>query len=171
MNQPTLRPSDIVVAYQLALTPREKFVQLANATGISAGECHNAVRRLRFSGLIIPDERRPVKELLQRFLTQGVPFAFPPVLGPGVPGVPTAHSSPVFRGIIESPDVFVWPDADGTARGQSLIPLFPGAPALAARNTPLYELLTIVDAVRVGTTRTRKLAAEMLIERLSQSDV
>jgi hypothetical protein len=73
---------------------------------------------------------------------------------------------PAFRGIVESADVLVWPHADGTARGQSLVPLFPGAPKLATRNRPLYELLTIFDAVRAGSTRVRKIAADMLAERL-----
>ena len=50
-----------------------------------------------------------------------------------------------------------------------MIPLFPGAPELPGRNQPLYELLTIIDALRVGTTRVRKVAAELLAERLSVS--
>jgi hypothetical protein len=50
-----------------------------------------------------------------------------------------------------------------------LIPLFPGAPELPGRNQPLYELLTIIDALRVGTTRVGRVAAELLAERLSGS--
>jgi hypothetical protein len=170
-KQPTLRPSDLVVACQLALTPAAQFIDLSKSTGLSAGECHNAVRRLRLARLLLADERRPSADILQQFLVQGAPFAFPPVLGASTVGIPTAHSSPAFRALVESTDGFVWPHADGSARGQSLVPLFPAAPSLPGRNQPLYELLTIIDALRVGTTRIRKLAAELLAERLSRASV
>ena len=166
-KQPTLRPSDVVIACQLAITPSAQFTQLAESTGLSAGECHNAVRRLRLARLLMVDERRPPNAVLHQFLVQGAPFAFPPIVGAASLGVPTAHSSPAFRGILETTDGFVWPHADGVARGQSLVPLYPGATALPDRNQALYELLTIVDALRVGTTRVRKNAGELLAERLS----
>jgi hypothetical protein len=136
---------------------------------MSAGECHNAVRRLRLAGLLLLDERRPSAELLKRFIVHGVPFAFPPVVGANTIGIPTAHSSPAFRGIVESSEGFVWPDADGSARARSLLPLFSGAAALAAQNRPLYDVLAIIDALRVGTTRVRKIASELLDEHLPSS--
>ncbi len=168
-KQPTLRPSDLVVACQLAITPAAQFLELANSTGISAGECHNAVRRLRFARLVLAGERRPATELLHLFLVEGAPFAFPPVPGPRAIGTATAHSAPAFQALVESSDGFVWADASGASRGQSLVPLYPGAPALPARNESLYELLAIVDALRVGSTRVRKIAAELLRERLTAS--
>jgi hypothetical protein len=169
LKQTTLRPSDIVVALQLTIYSSAQFKELAESTGISAGECHNAVRRLRLSQLVQAGERAPSRDALHQFLVHGVSFAFPAMVGPGTIGISTAHSSPAFRGIVESPDHFVWPNADGEVRGQSLVPLFPGAPALPGRNQRLYELLTIVDALRVGTTRVRKIAAELLAGRLAES--
>jgi hypothetical protein len=166
-SQPALRPSDIVVACELALFPLALFTALSSATGISTGECHNAVRRLRLAGLVLPDERRPAVDPLCDFLAHGVPFAFPPVLGAVTRGVPTAHSAPAFRSIVESTEGPVWAHADGAAHGVSLIPLFPGAPALAGRNDPLYELLAMIDAVRVSPTRVRKIALDLLAARLS----
>lgn len=116
--------------------------------------------------MVWADERRASHEILAQFLVHGAPFAFPAVVGSDIVGVPTAHSSPSFLGIIESSDAFVWPMADGSSRGQSIIPLYPGAVLLPGRNQPLYELLAIVDALRVGTTRVRKIAAELLAARL-----
>ena len=89
------------------------------------------------------------------------------MLGPSVRGVPTAHASPAFRGIVESPDVVAWPHVDGTVRGESLVPLYPAAPTLPALNPPLYELLSIVDALRIGSTRLRKVAADLLAAQLA----
>jgi hypothetical protein len=167
LKQPTLRPSDLVVACQLTITPRAHFADIAEATGISAGECHNAVRRLRLARLLLIDERRPATESLHEFMVHGAPFAFPPILGPEIRGVPTGHAAPPFDGIVESSELLVWADADGSVRGQSLVPLFPGAPALPGRNQQLYDLLAIADALRVGTTRVRKIAAELLATRLA----
>ena len=169
IKQPTLRPSDLVVACQLAITPEAQFSRLAESTGLSAGECHNAVRRLRLAHLLLATERRPPTEVLHAFLVQGAPFAFPAVLGTQTIGVATAHSSPAFLDVVGTNQTIVWPHADGSTRGQSLIPLFPGAPALSIRNPALYELLTIVDALRAGTTRVRKVAAELMAVRLSGS--
>lgn len=169
-KQITLRPSDLVVALQLAITPRVHFKAIADSASISAGECHNAVRRLGLASIILTEERRPSTDALHEFVVRGAPYAFPPILGASLPGVPTAHSSPAFAGIVESSDGFVWPFAEGPARGQSLLPLYPHAPDLPQRNQPLYELLAIADALRVGTTRTRKIAADLLHARLTETN-
>ena len=166
-KQITLRPSDVVVACQLTITPEAQFIQLAQSTGLSAGECHNAVRRLRQARIVLSDNRRPSADVLSTFLVNGVPFAFPPIVGAETIGMPTAHSAPPFAAMVETVDRFVWPDSGGAMRGQSLVPLFPGAPALAGMNTPLYELLAIVDALRVGTTRVRHVAADLIVERVA----
>lgn len=136
-------------------------------TRISAGECHNAVRRMRLAHLILADQRRPATDVLRQFLIEGAPFAFPPVIGRETVGVETAYSAAAFREIIGSSSGFVWPSAEGVGRGQSLTPLYPGAPWLATNNQALYEMLTIIDALRVGTSRIRGVAAGLLTERLN----
>jgi len=45
----------------------------------------------------------------------------------------------------------------GTVRGASVEPLYEAAPATAIRNPPLYELLALVDAVRLGRARAKQL--------------
>lgn len=166
-RQLATKPSDLVVALQLALIPSAQFKAMSESTGISTGECHNAVRRLRLAQLLMAGERRPSTDALHEFCVHGVPFAFPATRGPSVPGVPTGHSSPAFRAIVDSPDIVVWPHAGGSVRGESIIPLYPAAPTLPELNPALYELLTIVDALRVGTTRLRKVAGELLASRLA----
>jgi len=105
--------------------------------------------------------------VLHLFLADGAPFAFPPVLGPKTTGTATANAAPVFHALVETTEGFVWPDPSGLARGQSIIPLFPGAPSLPPRNEPLYELLCVIDALRIGSTRVRKIASTLLGERLA----
>jgi hypothetical protein len=70
------------------------------------------------------------------------------------------------NGIIASQsDVFVWPFSKGTARGQSIIPLYKTVPAASQMDSELYELLALSDAVRVGNAREVKLAIEELRKR------
>lgn len=104
---------------------------------------------------------------LHQFIVNGAPFAFPAMSGATAVGVPTAHASALFKGIVETSDSIVWPYADGRVTGQSLVPLFHRAPELEGRNDALYDLLAITDALRVGTTRVRNIAAELLAARLA----
>jgi hypothetical protein len=60
----------------------------------------------------------------------------------------------------------VWPDPDGSARGYKLEPLYGSVPKAAKQDKALYELLALVDAVRDGRARERKIAAEHLHDRL-----
>ena len=166
MKQATLSPSDIVVACQLAITPSAIFKDLSASIGLSVGECHNAVRRLRLSSLLNPITRSPATDILIGFITTGVPIAFPAQLGPPALGVPTALAAPVFATGGSADEVYVWPDIDGTQTGTALTPLFPNAAALARSNTPLYDLLAVTDALRLGQIRERRVAEDLLRELL-----
>jgi hypothetical protein len=53
-------------------------------------------------------------------------------------------------------------------RGYSLVPLYKRAALAALADPQLYELLSLVDALRDGRIRERKLALEMLTERIDQ---
>lgn len=103
---------------------------------------------------------------LLEFLVGGVPYAFPAEPGPETRGIPTAHSAPPLVGEIGADGAVVWPSAEGHVRGASVRPLYPGAPALARHNVRLYELLAIVDALRIGRARERQRAKALLHERL-----
>jgi hypothetical protein len=168
MRQIALRPADVAVALELALRPDQGLVPLATAVGLSLGEVHNAVRRLRQARLVRPDARHVVAPALADFLVHGVPYAFPGEGGPVVRGVPTAHAGPPLASLFRG-DPVVWPSADGSVRGESLVPLYPAAPRLAGRVPDLYELLTLVDAVRVGRARERAKAAALLRERVGST--
>ena len=61
----------------------------------------------------------------------------------------------------------VWPDKDGTVRGETLYPLYPSVPQAALRNPALYELLALFDAIRAGSAREHALAVRCLDARWS----
>jgi hypothetical protein len=88
---------------------------------------------------------------------------------PGAPtrGVPTAHSAKPLSDLIAGGDAFVWPHVDGTVRGQAIAPLYPTVPDACLGDERLYELLALVDALRVGRARERELAVKELEARLT----
>ena len=166
LSQPSLRPGDVAVALELSARPGQGLVPLATAVGISLGAAHNAVRRLRAARLVRPDERHVIVPSLLDFLVSGVPYAYPGVLGAIARGVPTAWSAPPLADAFRGADPVVWPSASGSVRGQSLTPLYGGAPATEKNRPDLYELLALVDALRIGRARERARASGLLRERL-----
>lgn len=161
-----LRPHDVAVALQLALTPGAPYRGLAAAVGLSQGEAHNAVKRLVASRLVRSDGRSVNAAALLEFLAGGVPYVFPAEPGPDSRGIPTAHAAPPFAGYLGQSQSVVWPSADGHVRGAAVEPLYVSAPETARRNPQLYELLSIVDALRIGRARERQHAKALLHERL-----
>lgn len=167
-----LRPQDIVVALKLCANPGRKIalVPMSVELGISLSNTHAAMKRIAKSGLLMIKDGYDVigQRNLLEFIVHGLPYVWPGELGPVSRGMPTAHGAPPLRDIIvhSEADVLVWPDAEGKARGQSLKPLILSAAAAARRDPKLYEFLALVDALRIGRVRERKLAAEMLEDRL-----
>lgn len=98
------------------------------------------------------------------FIIHGVKYFFPMTPGGNSRGIPTAHSAePLSKVIIqEENDKYVWPHALGKVRGQIIEPLYTNAVEAAMKDKDLYILLALVDAIRVGRARERKLASEEL---------
>jgi hypothetical protein len=78
----------------------------------------------------------------------------------------TAHSAEPLNRIIQATDKYVWPYAKGLERGQAIEPLYPTLVAASLKDTDLYELLTLVDAIRVGRVREKEMAKRELEKRI-----
>lgn len=163
---PPLKPHDVAVALQLAMTPDAPYRSIAAQVGLSQGETHNAVKRLAKARLVRPDTRVAHLGRLLEFLVGGVPYAFPAEIGAEARGVATAHAAPLLANEFPDADPVVWPDLDGRQRGAAIEPLYAAAPATARNNPELYHLLTLVDALRMGQARERARAKALLHERL-----
>jgi len=162
-----LKPVDVVVALRLAELPQAKYEQLSADLGISSSTAHGSVQRLQAAGLLRPSSRAVNRLALCEFLEHGVRYAFPARPGAEVRGVPTAHSTPPLARHIVAEDALVWPSASGSSRGRAIAPLYRKATELPRRCPSVYESLALVDALRVGRARERKLAFEELARRLA----
>ena len=166
-----LKPQDLVAAIYLSLHEGPwTYPALSFALGLSASEAHAAVKRAQASGLINSHTRKPMKAELLEFLLHGVRFAYPVERGGLTRGLPTAHAAPPLSGrIMTSADDAppVWPDPEGTVRGEAWAPLYPKAVDACRRDASLYEILALVDAIRGGRARERAIAAQELTKRMS----
>ncbi|MFZ5572188.1 MAG: hypothetical protein ACOZF0_17450 [Thermodesulfobacteriota bacterium] len=76
-------------------------------------------------------------------------------------------AAPLANEMVTSGDPpLVWPDPDGETRGQSFSPLYKSAPKAARKDEKLFKLLVLVDAIRGGNTRERKIASTEIQKRL-----
>jgi hypothetical protein len=166
-----LKPQDVLVVLKLAVQAEApwSYPKLATELAMSASEVHSSVGRATRSGFLHDNERHTVnRKALLEFLVHGIKYAFPAERGGLTRGLPTAHAAPPLRshfGASEEPPP-VWPDPEGTVRGEELEPLYRSAPRAARADKKLYELLALVDAVRGGRARERELAVKELRSRL-----
>ena len=166
-----LKSQDIVVASSLAVHPGRawNFQSLGEATGLSQSAAFRAVQRLRASGLVVPDGFQVFDKRFMNLLEHGVPYVFAAAPGKVARGVPTAYAAPPLSAHVNASSALVWPDPKGTVRGESLPPLAPSAVQAALRDEPLYHVLALIDALRIGRPREQKLAVQLLEETLSNA--
>jgi len=165
-----MRPQDIVVLLK-QISFRDKkwtFAEIAHALQISETEVSFAMERNKLAGLVNPAKNKVNKLALREFLIYGIKYAFPPQVGHSARGIATAHSAPpINQYIAEGNEFYVWSYYKGTKRGNTLVPLYDKIPKIVGNQPDLYELLTIVDTLRIGKKREVEIAINELDKRLS----
>lgn len=163
-----MRPHDIPVLLAIASLQGGDWLMkdLAEVLGISRSEVTESLNRSAQAGLLSADKKKLMRSALLEFLQFGLPYVFPQKPGALVRGIPTAHSAPPLNKQIVSEDNYVWPHSKGSMRGQAIQPLYENVVGLVQKNEPLYELLALSDALRVGKVRERELAIEALKKRI-----
>lgn len=172
LRQLILKPQDLVVALKLALNRSREFVfvDLADELSMALSSVHGAVRRGEQAKLLSRSggSVRALRPSVLEFALHGAKYAYPGQLGAITRGMPTAIGGPVLRPHFEnSVETPVWPDPEGTVRGPGLQPLSASVIQASQKDQALYEALTLVDALRVGAARERRIASEELEARLS----
>ena len=163
-----MKPQDIVILLKVLAIEDELWQQipLARSLKMSQSEISQSLNRSKYAGLLDGSGRKVMRLALMEFLQYGIAYVFPQKAGPVTRGVATAHSAPPLCYEIESNQIYVWPSATGKVRGQSIIPLYPSVVDAAMNDEILYELLALVDAVRVGKAREKNLAVTELKKRI-----
>ena len=164
-----LKPQDIVVLLKVyGLKNEWTYSELAKSLKMSSSEVHAALKRCSTSGLYHDKRRRVLKPALSEFLIHGLKYVFPTQPGPLVRGMPTAHSAQPLKDLLVTSDrnIYVWAYGSGKVKGQEIKPLYRSVPEAVSSDPQLYEMLCLVDGLRVGKVRERELAASELRKRL-----
>ncbi len=145
------------------------YPALSHELSMSASEVHAGVKRAVSARLMDMHRKIPVKTNLLEFLIHGVKYAYPPDRGGITRGMPTGYAAQPLRGLIMQPDEPppVWPDPQGQVRGYEFSPLYSAVPHACKADSILYELLALVDAIRDGRARERKIAIKEIQSRIS----
>ncbi len=163
-----MKPQDVVVLAKLIAMDDPDYIQMALAEMLymSQSEISSSISRSTYAGLLLNKGKEVNRKLFFDFIKYGLSVVFPQHPGALVRGTLTAHSAPPLDMEIVSEEKYVWPYAKGSARGQSITPLYPTVPKAVLLDNNLYELLALMDAVRVGRAREKNLALKRLEQRI-----
>lgn len=164
----SLKPQDIALLLKVFSKGKLEWrqVDLAAELEISQGEVAKSLSRLKRSGLV--SQKLVNRSAMLEFLIHGLKYVFPISIGALAVGVPTAISSPFFKSKIAQGDwdSYVWPSSKGSARGQIIVPLYPQLVEAALKDEKFYELMSLVEVLRMGRARERKIAEEELRKKV-----
>ena len=173
-----LRPQDVLVVCKLHALGKEgwTFVTLADSLGLSTGETHNAIARCKRAGLVLysKDELAVARRPLYDLIVSAVPRIFYVERGRLAFGIPTAqHADPLRSRFKPEPGTcLVWAyekeKLAESVKGETIEPLYPSVPEIvrSSRDPILYELLALIDVVRVGDGNDRKKAKDILAKKI-----
>ena len=173
LKQQTLKPQDLVVALKVATNDSrdlsltalgQELSMVVSAVHGSVGRCEQARLLSRAAGRI-----SPIKPALLEFTVHGARYAFPAMQGTLTRGMATSLAGPSLRHHFDQSKAMplVWPDPLGDSYGPSLIPLHNIVLSASRQDQALFDVLSLLDAIRAGAAREREMAADLLAERLS----
>jgi len=174
-----LKPQDVVILLKILSIMREdsslqEFTQneLANLLCMSPSEVNAGIKRLVCSGLLGPVQREnrlvylPIKAAVEECLISAVKYFVPALSGAYTRGIATGYAASIFEKHIVLGDdpIPVWPCGEGDRRGMAVEPLYRSVPESITKHPDpvFYELLVLIDAIRMGRARERNIAVKLL---------
>ena len=166
-----LKPQDIVILLKLIVWEKGEwsYAMLSKELFMSVSEVHSGLKRTGEARLFNSEIKSPFRGAFEEFLIHGVKYAYPPYRGGLTRGIPTGYAAPPLNKIISQPSESppVWPYPEGKVLGYEFSPLFKSVPKAVSLDYKLYELLSLVDAIRDGRARERELAIKELKSRVN----
>jgi hypothetical protein len=165
-----MKPQDILILLKLIVIGKQRWVydDLASELFMSKSEVHAGIGRATEARLIdLQISRQPLRRAFLEFLIHGVKYVYPPKRGTDILGIPTAYAAPPLSKLVpvRNPPP-VWPSSSGWVKGFQFSPLYKSVPQAAMRDSRLYELLTLLDAIRDNHAKEQQLAAKELTARI-----
>ncbi|MFO8040448.1 hypothetical protein E1H12_10970 [Geitlerinema sp. P-1104] len=164
-----LKPQDVVILLKVHCWQGDwTYEQLALSLKTSTSVVYESLKRCEVSRLYHRNHRQVMREALLEFLVHGVKYVFPATVGNLKRGIPTAHSAELLKSllVVSEPMPYVWAFSRGKVKGQEIKPLYKQLPEIIGNDRRFYELVCLVDALRIGKVREQELAITVLKERL-----
>lgn len=163
-----LKGVDLLVLLGLLRHPAGDWTvrSLAEELRLPSATVQRALERLTVVRVFDAGRRRVNVGACEELFVYALRFIAPAVVGRETRGLPTAWAAPPLLGHLAGYDELppVWPDPLGDVRGLEVQPLHPRVVSLAQADAEMYELLVLVDGLRVGDARVRALAVRLLSE-------
>lgn len=167
-----VKASDVyVLSGMLANQDDWTYRSLADRLRVPHPVVQRAVSRAQAAGLYSSERRGIHLPHFEEFAAHALRFVVPAQLGALVPGVQAAWAAEPMASAIRSSGEDpppVWPHAPGRVRGQAIEPLHPAAPEAVEDWPQLGEILAVLDSLRAGDPRVRKVAQNLLSNMLRE---
>ena len=164
-----MNPQDFIIALFLALEEKPILQKdIADRLKISRSAVSYAIKRLGKLKIINLDNQQVMVHSLLDFVQYAIHFIYPTDIGPKVKGIPTAVSGPILDQLITTEETYVWKSEKGTAIGQEVQPLYERVPEFINYESQLYQVLSLIDAVRIGNSREKNIANKELKKILTK---
>lgn len=163
-----MRPQDIVILLKIIALGEESWYKkdLATQLYISNSEVSESLNRSVIGELIERDKKTVRKDELLVFLVYGIKHVFPAVPGSLQRGMPTAYSAPLLEKDFVVDDPYIWPAKGYSTKGIVIPPLYDTVPKACSEDAALYELLVLVDALRVS--KKNEIVVDLLKQKIYQ---
>jgi hypothetical protein len=170
-----VKDSDVyVLSGLLAHDGAWSYRSLAERLRVPHPVVQRALERAKGADLYSVDRREVHLPHFEEFALHALRFVVPARLGPLTAGVPAAWAAEPIAGAIRSSGDEpppVWPYAFGRVRGQAIEPLHSAAPEAVENWPELGEVLALLDSLRAGDARVRKVAGDLLSKMLRERSV
>lgn len=165
-----VKDSDVyVLSGLLAHEGAWSYRSLAERLRVPHPAVQRALERAKGADLFSVERREVHLPHFEEFALHALRFVVPARLGPLTAGVPAAWAAEPMAGAIRSSGDEpppVWSFALGRVRGQAIEPLHPAAPEAVENWPELGEVLALLDSLRAGDARVRKVAGDFLSKML-----
>lgn len=165
-----LKPQDVVMLLKVKLLEESSWTYqtLAFSLGMSSSTVFLGLERCKLAQLYEGEERKVILPAFLNLLFHGVRAVFYVVPGALTQGIPTAFSAPPLSDCFpeHSHGILIWPSSEGKVTGQTIEPLYSSVPEAVRLDPKLYELLALIDVLRLGNPKECKIAQKRLRELL-----
>jgi hypothetical protein len=152
-----MKPQDVLVLAKLvtwAKKSRWSLEALGEAIGLAQSEVSESLARSRLAGLVGRGGTDVVVKNFIQFSVHGLPYVFPVELEGGQRrGLPTGYGIELLKPQKGAFIPLVWNGTSGADFGYPIRPIYPSAPHAAKADLQLYELLALLDVIRLKPGR------------------